>query len=194
MALSKPQGNGTLSWHCLSFLRDLFSLNLIILFSLRGLAVDSPSSREIVVCQCKYALEVLEDAGYLGLKPAKCLMLQNLRLTKGEEKLLDNSGMYRRLIGRLLHLTITRPDLSFSVQVMSQCLKSPRKPHLEAALHVLRYVKGTSGYRLLFPVESSLELKGFYDADWASCADTGRSVTSFCIFLESSLISLMRTL
>lgn len=107
-----------------------------------GLEVER-SSNSIAVCQHKYALEVFEDAGYLGSKSVKYPMLQNLKLTKDEGELLEDPSMYKRLIGRLLYLTITRPDLSFSIQVLSQYLESPRKPHLEVAHHVLRYVKGT---------------------------------------------------
>lgn len=104
----------------------------------------------------------------------------------------DDPSIYRRLFGKLLYLTFTRPDFSFSIQVLSQYLGSPRKTHLEAAHHVLKYVKGTLGHGLLFATGSSLELKGFHDADWASCIDFRRLywlVTGFCIFLRSSLIS-----
>ncbi|MCI23556.1 copia protein, partial [Trifolium medium] len=98
-------------------------------------------------------------------------------------------GGYRRLIGKLLYLTTTRPDISFAIQQLSQFLSSPTITHYETACRVVRYLKGSPGRGLFFPRQSSLQLLGFADADWANCVDTRRSTSGYCFFLGSSLIS-----
>jgi hypothetical protein len=80
--------------------------------------------------------------------------------------------VYRRLIGRLLYLTITRPDLAYSVQTLSQFMDKLRQPHLDAAQRVLRYIKFAPAQGLLFPAKSYMQLKAFCDVDWAGCMDT----------------------
>ncbi|XP_031259114.1 uncharacterized protein LOC116117191 [Pistacia vera] len=96
---------------------------------------------------------------------------------------------YRRLVGRLLYLTSTRPDLSFAIQQLNQFLDKPTSVHQQAANHVLRYIKSYPANGLFFPAESSLSLKAFSDSDWVGCSDTRKSITGSCVFLGSSLIS-----
>lgn len=87
------------------------------------------NSSGITICQRKYALEILSDAGYLGAKPVNSSLSQNLKLSRDEGEPITDANVYGWPVGRLLYLTIMRPDLSYVVQVLSQFLQSPKQPH-----------------------------------------------------------------
>eukprot|EP00261_Vitis_vinifera_P032112 XP_019073355.1 PREDICTED: uncharacterized protein LOC109121949 [Vitis vinifera] len=113
----------------------------------------------------------------------------NLKLSQDDGDLIEDPTSYRRLIGKLLYLTITRPDLSYSVNRLNQFLATPRKPHLQVVFRILQYIKRTPGQGLFFSSNSKVQLKAFADSDWASCPDTRRFIFGFCVFLGTSLIS-----
>ena len=93
----------------------------------------------------KYVLDILEEIGLLGSKPVETPMDPHVKLYEDQGELLSNPERYRRLVGKLNYLTITRPDISFAVSVLSQFMKDPRLPHWEAVIRIVRYLKTHPG-------------------------------------------------
>lgn len=147
------------------------------------------SKAGISICQRKYTLDILEEAGLLGVRPAKVPMEPDLVLTTTGSDALKDPARYRRLVGKLIYLTITRPDITYAVNNLNQFMQEPKLHHLKAAHRLLQYLKEAPGQGLLFPSVNQLNLIGYCDADWARCPITRRSVTGFCIFLGKSLVS-----
>ncbi|XP_019184643.1 PREDICTED: uncharacterized protein LOC109179597 [Ipomoea nil] len=116
-------------------------------------------------------------------------MVANLCLTHDNSPALSDIGSYRRLIGRLLYLTATRPDIAYTVQQLSQFVGAPIEAHMSAAHRLLRYIKNAPGQGLHYPKNGSMQLTVFSDSDWATCTETRKSITGFCVFLGSALIS-----
>ncbi|KAM6555213.1 hypothetical protein CsatB_002232 [Cannabis sativa] len=143
----------------------------------------------LFLSQRKYAIELLEETGYAGSKPAKAPMDPRTKLDDQQGEPLTNPSYYRQVVGKLLYLTLSRPDIMYAVNCLSQFMSQPRTTHLQALHHLLRYIKGHPGQGLLYSPHSSLHLRGFSDSDWASCPITRRSTTGFCIFLGDCLVS-----
>lgn len=126
----------------------------------------------------------------VGCKPHKTPMEANICFSQEcKDDSLCDQKKYRRLIGRLLYLCITRPDLVYAVHTLSQFVSKPSSQHMTAAYRILKYIKGTVGNGILFSSDSNLELSAFSDADWGTCSTTRRSVTGFCTFLGESILS-----
>ncbi|CAM8951298.1 unnamed protein product [Rhodiola kirilowii] len=143
----------------------------------------------IFLNQRKYALELLEESNLLQCKPSRTPMDIKHKVSLSQAPLLDDPLLYRKLVGKLIYLTITRPDMSYTVHVLSQFMQKPTTDHLQAVQRVLRYLKGAPAQGLFFSANSDLVLHAFCDADWASCPLTRKSVTGYCITLGSCAVS-----
>lgn len=108
--------------------------------------------------------------------------------TNSNDGLLEDRGIYQRMVGKLLYLTITRPDISYAVQSLSEFMHTPKKSHYEAALYVVRYIKSQPGLRLLMSSKGSEKIKAYCDSEWASCPMSRKSISGYCTKLGTSLI------
>ena len=101
------------------------------------------SNSGVLISRRKYTLDILADTGMLDCKPIDTPMDSNVKLIPGQGEPLQDQGRYRRLVGKLNYLTITWPDISFPLSIVSQFLQSPCDSHWDVAVRILRYVKGT---------------------------------------------------
>lgn len=132
---------------------------------------------------------IFSDAGLLAAKPSTTPMLKAHKKYSDTASPFSDPSAYRRLMGRLLYLTTTRPDICYAIQHLSQFMASPTTEHYQAATRILRYIKGSPSQGIFFSATSYIHLKAFSDSDWATCPDTRRSITGFCVFPGDSLIS-----
>ena len=151
------------------------------------------TGNDICLSQRKYSLELLKEFGLLRCKPVSTPMEPNSVLPfipTNDDPLLDNITGYQKLLGKLINLTHTRLDISYSVHCLAQHMHTLLKSHLDSALNVLRYLKGAPGKGLRYDYCNSDNLLGGYsDADWAKCIKTRKSVTGYCVFFNKCLIS-----
>ena len=134
-------------------------------------------------------LDLLTEVGMLGCRPIDTPMEQNHGLASSTTDIFGQPDQYRRLVGHLVYLSVTRPDLSYVVHTLAQFLSNPMQHHWDAALRVLRYLKGHLGQGIYLRPTSSLTLRAYSDSDWAVCPLTRRSLTSYVVFLGHSPIS-----
>ncbi|CAM8878685.1 unnamed protein product [Rhodiola kirilowii] len=154
------------------------------------LGIEVARSKEgIFINQRKYVLDILEDYNYTDSKPVKTPLETKHELSLSTASALLDPTIYRKLVGKLIYLTVTRPDLAFSVHILSQFMANPTEDHLRAAHRLLRYIKSAPAQGIFFSANSNLSLRGFCDADWASCPLTRRSVTGYCMLIGSSVVS-----
>ena len=147
------------------------------------------STNGLYITQAKYASELLSRVGLTDSKTVDTPVELNAHLTPSGGKPLSNPSLYRRLVGNLVYLTVTRPDISYAVHQVSQYLFAPRSTHYAVVLRILRYLKGTLFHDLFYSAQSPLVLYAFSDADWVRDLTDRKSTTGYCFLLGSSLIS-----
>ena len=155
---------------------------------------------EIAIDQEEYTRNVLSKFGMDKCAPVKTPMVPGTVLVRdnddGKDPLLDKDAAaeYRGITGSLMYLqACTRPDLSVAVSMLAGCLATPRKTHMDAAKHVLRYLRGTATlglhYKKTLAVCDANVLKGYSDATWADCPSSRRSMSGNVFLLNGAAVS-----
>ncbi|XP_019091173.1 PREDICTED: uncharacterized protein LOC109128747 [Camelina sativa] len=139
--------------------------------------------------QRKYALDIITKAGLLGAKPSPVPIEQNHKLASVKGPTFDNLARYRRLLGRFIYLTITQPDLSYILHILSHFMKAPLVAHWEAALRLVRYLKGSPAQGIFLCSYSALHISVYCDSNYNGCPLTRRSLSAYIVYLGDSPIS-----
>ena len=133
-------------------------------------------------------MNLLSETGKLAAKPCQSPLAQSLHLTR-EGKLFEDSERYRRLVGKLNYLTVTRPNIAYYVSVVSQYMSSPTVDHWAAIKQILCYLKGAPGRGILYINHGHDRFECFTDADWAGSMEDKRPTSSYCVFVGGNLVS-----
>ena len=143
----------------------------------------------LVISQVKYVKELLKKFGMAECKPVSTPMPTACKLSKDEDGKGVDQKEYRSMIGSLLYLTATRPDILHSVCQAARYQSNPKESHLVAVKRILRYIRGTSDFGLWYTKNDGIKLIGYSDADWAGCTDDRRSTSGGAFFLGKKCVS-----
>lgn len=147
------------------------------------------SDQCIFLSQRKYVLDLLTDTGMLGCKPANTPIEQNQKLHENSEDAPTNKERYQRLVGRLIYLSHTRPDIAYAVSVVSQFMHASSERHMEAINRILLYLKSAPGKGIVFTKNEALTVEGYTDADWAGDNTNKRSTSGYFTFVGGNLVT-----
>ena len=143
---------------------------------------------DIFLNQGKYTVEILKRFGMMDCKEITTPMASNLKLLYDASLESVDATIYRQIIGSLMYLMNTRPDIHFVVNTLSRFLTNPRQVHMVAAKHILRYLKGTIEYGFNYAANQRINLHGYVDSDCAGSATDRKSTLGCCFSLGSGMI------
>jgi len=147
------------------------------------------STKGIFISQQRYILDLLKETKMVDCKPCETPIDLKHILDNDEERVTTDKGQYQRLVGKLIYLAHTRPDIAYAVSVVSQFMHNPKDSHLQAVYRLLRYLKSTTGKGILYKKHENLKLECYTDADYAGDITDRRSTSGYCTLLGGNLVT-----
>jgi len=147
------------------------------------------SPKGIWLLQRQYALNKLSEYGMMGCKPISNPLEKNVKLSANEGNLVDDTTMYRRIVGSLIYMTITRPNLNYVVGMVNQFMQTPQKSHLDAVRRILKYIKHILQCGIFYEAKNQLQIHGYTYVDQVGNVSNRRSIGGFMFSFGSGAIS-----
>lgn len=146
---------------------------------------------EITICQRAYAAKIVEQCGMTGCNPADTPMDQNSKLVPGKPNTARDITRFRSIVGSLRYLVNSRPDIAYSVGMVSRFMESPTNEHWAAIKRIVRYISGTSDYgcKYLNKPTTNLKLLGYSDSDHAGDLEKRKSTSGVMFFLNGNVVT-----
>jgi hypothetical protein len=156
-----------------------------------GLQVKQ-TAEGIFISQSKYARDLVKRFGLDGKSRARTPMSTNVKISSDLVGKSVDPSLYGSMIGNLLYLTASRPDIAFSVGVCACFQANPKESHLTVVKRIISYVNDTLSYGIWYYRETNLVVAGYTDVDWAGNADDRKSTSGGCFYVGNNLVAWMR--
>jgi len=143
----------------------------------------------IFISHSKYAKNIVKKFGLENASHKRTPSATHLKLSKDENGVVVDQSLYRSMIGSLLYLTTSIPDITFVVGVCARYQTEPKMSHLVQVKRILKYINDTTDYGILYLHSDNSRLIGYCDADWAGGADDRKNTSGGCFFLGNNLVS-----
>ncbi|KAH9697038.1 hypothetical protein KPL71_023433 [Citrus sinensis] len=155
-----------------------------------GIEVNQ-KEEDIFISQESYAKEILKKFKMNDCKPISTPVECRVKLSKHDEGEDIDSTFFKSLVGSLRYLTCTRPDILYVVGLVSRYMENPKTIHFKAANRILRYIKGTINFGLLYSFSNYYKLVGYSDSDWGGDVDDRKSTIGFVFFIGDTTFTWM---
>ncbi|XP_059654930.1 uncharacterized mitochondrial protein AtMg00810-like [Cornus florida] len=134
-------------------------------------------------------LDLLTETGMLACKPAETPLGMNHKLGESVAQVPTDNGCYQQLVGRLIYLSHTRPNITYAVSVVSRFMHEPSEEHMNAVYRILKCLKNALGKGLLFSKNGVYGIKGYTDSIWVGSQTDKRSTLGYFAFVEGNLVT-----
>ncbi|GJV21584.1 retrovirus-related pol polyprotein from transposon TNT 1-94 [Tanacetum coccineum] len=143
----------------------------------------------VFICQEKYVEKILKIFDMSECKPKETPLVVNEKLMKEDGSSKVDATLYRSLVGKLLYLTATRPDIMFVASLLSRFMHNPSQIHIGVGKRILRYLQGTKDFGIKYVKNANINLHGFCDSDWGGCTYDMKSTSEYIFSLGSGVFS-----
>ncbi|KAL0534935.1 hypothetical protein IC582_029239 [Cucumis melo] len=148
-----------------------------------------PDLRKVSLCLRENIIDLLTGTSMLGCRPADTPIEFKCKLGNSDDQVSVDKEQYQRLVGKLIYLSHTRPDISFAVSVVSQFMQAPYEKHMEAINRILRYLKNTPGKGLMFRKTNRKTNEAYTGSDWTGSVIDKKSTSGYCTFVWGNLVT-----